>query len=418
MSNPRPLVVIPTYADNANYPAGPNTWNTNPTKRDPSLGERVLGREPGQQLPAQWENWTKNAQGQWLNFLADVGLLNWYPALTKDTAAAALILSAARANGPAKMFWSQNHQVWIVTGKATNNEFYTAVPDFITATATGLSISDKLTFGCEAGEHVLLFTAAIGTGNSRKMARSAANSLTSFTTITLPSAGGANDNVQDVIYTSSVSPAPNRVIAIGGVAGEYTTWLSTDDGATFVQITITPGVKPTNYLSDLYEDPVSGRVYAWVSNTTAANGGDKFWYTDDGGSNWSAGASLGFDLIQSLHRTASGDYIITRSSNSEIKIIPNPILNGAVTTIPGGGVVSYGPLTGQGREIILQITKLVSPAYSELGLTWNSFAGNRVLKRLFGAINNIAVNPDGQYAVSGNGFFSTSLTLSGFDRGE
>lgn len=60
---------IPTWATDADYPAGPDAWSATPTKVEPSTGQKEEGWDPAQRPPAQYWNWWMNLVGQWLEYV-------------------------------------------------------------------------------------------------------------------------------------------------------------------------------------------------------------------------------------------------------------------------------------------------------------------------------------------------------------
>lgn len=64
----KPVVVVPTWATDASYASPGDPWDATPTKVDPGAPQRAEGWEPGEPHPAQFENWDRNAIGQWLGW--------------------------------------------------------------------------------------------------------------------------------------------------------------------------------------------------------------------------------------------------------------------------------------------------------------------------------------------------------------
>lgn len=60
---------IPTWATDANYPAGSNPWNATPIKVEPSSGIKAAGHTPDTRPPPQWMNDWQNLVGDgWIDY--------------------------------------------------------------------------------------------------------------------------------------------------------------------------------------------------------------------------------------------------------------------------------------------------------------------------------------------------------------
>lgn len=66
---PAPVTPLPTWASDANYPAGAAGWNATATKVQPTAGQIAEGWEPSQRPPAQYVNWLLNLICQWILYL-------------------------------------------------------------------------------------------------------------------------------------------------------------------------------------------------------------------------------------------------------------------------------------------------------------------------------------------------------------
>jgi hypothetical protein len=62
----------PTWATDADYPAGPNGWNETDTKVEPSGGKQAEGFEPSERPPAQYLNWWMNLVYLWIAWLDSI----------------------------------------------------------------------------------------------------------------------------------------------------------------------------------------------------------------------------------------------------------------------------------------------------------------------------------------------------------
>lgn len=62
---------VPTWATDTNYPASVMPWASSPTKVQPPSGLIATGWQPEDPPPAQYENWLKNLQGQWIQYFSD-----------------------------------------------------------------------------------------------------------------------------------------------------------------------------------------------------------------------------------------------------------------------------------------------------------------------------------------------------------
>jgi hypothetical protein len=65
---------VPTWATDANYPAGPEPEAGTPTKVEPLAGKQAIGWRPSEYPPAQYLNWAMNLAGQWAQYLNDGAL--------------------------------------------------------------------------------------------------------------------------------------------------------------------------------------------------------------------------------------------------------------------------------------------------------------------------------------------------------
>ena len=68
---------LPTFATDANYPAGTDPWSGTPTKVKPALAVTAPGHMPNTEWPSQWENWWKANVAEHLALAADAAALNW-----------------------------------------------------------------------------------------------------------------------------------------------------------------------------------------------------------------------------------------------------------------------------------------------------------------------------------------------------
>lgn len=82
----RPTVKVPLPATDENYPAGGDAWSSQPIKVDPGVSTLAAGKTPNKKLPAIWQNFIEHAFGQYLDYLADIQLLNWLPAVAPGAA--------------------------------------------------------------------------------------------------------------------------------------------------------------------------------------------------------------------------------------------------------------------------------------------------------------------------------------------
>lgn len=67
---PGPATTPSTWATNANHAAGSDPWSGQPSKVEPSAGEKQVGFVPNMKPPAEWLNWLLNNFGAWLAYLA------------------------------------------------------------------------------------------------------------------------------------------------------------------------------------------------------------------------------------------------------------------------------------------------------------------------------------------------------------
>lgn len=76
MSGGRPLGVIPSWATDENYAAGP-AWGNTPTKVEPGAGRRATGFAPNDRPPAQHVNQQFGQLGQWIDYLDAIQAQNF-----------------------------------------------------------------------------------------------------------------------------------------------------------------------------------------------------------------------------------------------------------------------------------------------------------------------------------------------------
>lgn len=128
-----PLPLIVPWAAEANYPAGANPWNGNPTKVTPSGDVFIPNTKP----PAQWFNFLFSQRDGWalalLQALASIAAKNWSPNFT----------FAGESSGPYAITWNDapmgtgSGQTWLLSGFTSG----TAKAEVISIDGMGLTSS-------------------------------------------------------------------------------------------------------------------------------------------------------------------------------------------------------------------------------------------------------------------------------------
>lgn len=72
----RPLGLLPSWATDLNYAAGP-AWGGTPTKVEPGAGRRATGLAPNERPPAQHWNQNLNQLGNWVDYFDAMQAQNW-----------------------------------------------------------------------------------------------------------------------------------------------------------------------------------------------------------------------------------------------------------------------------------------------------------------------------------------------------
>lgn len=75
MSRPKDPFII--WAEDENYPAGPNDWNGTPTRVRPSSGKIREGFEPDEAPPATWANYAIGRLSDFVDYLERIDVCNW-----------------------------------------------------------------------------------------------------------------------------------------------------------------------------------------------------------------------------------------------------------------------------------------------------------------------------------------------------
>ena len=187
----RPADVIPFWSENANYPAGTDPWSGLPTAVPPAVALRNGGLIPKDQWPAQYENSWKRSMARYMDYLADIGFMNWSRPLEHDSdVAPGTFLFTSLGLGGIQNYWSNYHQAWFVHGQNANGIFYVGDACALDKFSTGAAV--KYHFGAvdEATGISVQFNGDAGAAINY---RQTAADLNSGTNNTLPgvSGGGA-----------------------------------------------------------------------------------------------------------------------------------------------------------------------------------------------------------------------------------
>lgn len=281
---------VPTWATDATFTSGPEFGLS--TRLEPLTGEKAQGYYAQNRPPARKINWTLGSFGDALDFLIDVGLLNFRP-IVYDLNNVILNLSSQRGDttGHAhKSFWGA---CWLVCGSATAGSVYVIVGNGIAVPLNGIGASPPhwhhgASVTNTSIREVVFNADTMSASNPCVYAYSGVQTIESgtWTKANLPGTYGAGSaHCADSCTTNS-----GKIVAVGGGGtsalsgtGDLNAWVSSD-GVTFTAVSvaqrITFGIDLTRVIVGK-----NGRLVAW-SNASVVNGGGHIYYSDDEGSTW------------------------------------------------------------------------------------------------------------------------------------
>ncbi len=178
MSRPAaPSYTVEDFAPDADYPAGGNSWNGNPTKVIPP-GQTSVGFSPNQGNAAQYHNWAHNAwsvahaavKSFLITFFAwflarylQLAARNWYAPLSCVVgsrevryANGTYFVGGSDGSGKAAVGRTTDPQVWATTNETSGNVFTSTFGNFDAATDGSLVVPGS---GATDGTKVLECTA-------------------------------------------------------------------------------------------------------------------------------------------------------------------------------------------------------------------------------------------------------------------
>ncbi len=410
MSRPKK---IPQCATAATFASGPDTGQ--PTRVELLTGEKSDGFHSASRPPAQKHNWLFGTTGDWIDYLADVGPLNWPTSIYSDTTPTILQLSSVRPDGSAAMYRSQYQSVWIVLGHSTAGHLY--VFEFSKVDDINTAIASPVAFHCGAEAlasglpRQVVFNSALTTGGP-VYAYSGAGTLATWTKSNLPGTYAVSQGqVLDAVTTGT-----GRIVAVGGGAtnianvafGDLNAWTSSN-GVTFTAAVVGSRVTVGVNLARIIVGKAN-RLVAWV-NDTGGNGGNVLWYSDDDGSTWTArtGALTGVRIIDGCYSATDDAYYFIHDSN--IEVITNLTTGvSTVLTVPGLTLKAVREL--EGLLLLTGITTVGNRSF--MVASRDGGVTQRIVQRNLTGSTMLAVDPVlGQFAMRSNGgSFGTAI----FDR--
>ena len=262
--------------------------------------------------------------------------LNWHTPVLADSAAAALDMSStyARPDGSTGLYWAPILGAWILLSRSGAGRFYFGDAGVLENFSTAAAF--RYRSGCETVDgRQLLVSADTGGANAFKVSRSDVTSLSTWTTITLPSTVLlGNEAVNDIVVFAN-----GDLAAVGGYDGNYKCWTSTNHGASFTLRAVGGGVALTAALTRAAIGK-SEILLTW-EYTTEANGGSKVFYSTDHGVTWSSRTFAGHEKIRAIcYLPAAGGKTLIVTEGS-IGIVASDITADTVTWNSSGGLRSW-----------------------------------------------------------------------------
>ncbi len=407
---------IPVWATNANYVSGANAGS--PTRVQPLSGESADGWHPDTRPPPQKFNWMHGTAGDWLDYLADVALLNVHTH-TFDASNTVLDLSAVRSDGTAGIYKTPFHDAWVLLGHGTAGSIYvvTAAGHIVNSLATGAASPPHWHHGafCTNGAlRDVVFCADDFTGGAAPAyARSVAGQLHgTWTKATLP---GTYSTSYPSRCLDSTSTRDGIIVAVGGgatglingISGDWNVWTSTD-GVTW---TLSAPIGRANVDFDLSRVIIgkNGRLVTWA-NAAAGNGGNRLCFTDNLGATWTVRTDVltSSNIVDGCYSAVDDAYYFVHDTSIERlsdldagfgSIIASSTTNLSSIRDLGGVLVFLGTTTGN---------------FTYLSMSRDSGVTSRLIQRCMTGAKNLGVDTNfGQIAVRANG---GALGTTLFDR--
>ncbi len=275
------------------------------------------------------------------------GIRNLRVPIEKDSVGTLFDFAFVRDDGSAPAFWAPQFQFWIKPGKNTAGKFYIGDNGYFTLYDTGAAAPPKVSFGC-GGTRTCVFDSTLrtsGGGVDLKYIQGPAAGLDFTGTWTTRTLDTIASFITFVRAGDAVVTGLDTVIAVGGGdisgTGQYIVWRSTDGGTTFTRILVAAITLAQDFLSRVIVGK-SNRLVAWA-NESAANLGDRLYYSDDDGATWFSRTAIGFDHITDGVYLADLDlWAFVASTTNTIYTTPDPVV-GAFTAH-----VNPSPITAMG----------------------------------------------------------------------
>lgn len=335
MSRPAGSTIV-KWAKDALYTSGVD--NGLATKLEPTSGERGQGYTRGNRPPARKFNWLLNALGRWVDYLADVPLINWQHLVTEDDAAAAVTLTQFRQDSTVGLFYNPAGCFWVVTGHDDAGKFYIVDSGVFEEYDTGLASPSRFmtgTWSTITGGLYMLFTGAWATARP-EIHRSNSTMGTWTKTVFAGPAVITDSTAQDVITTST-----GRMLVCGRLDSNMAIWGS--DNHTSFAYTVVGAVitdKPLRRLcAGRNPDGTAERIFAWISREDGTDGGNRFWYSDNDGTSWSVSGSLTAgaqpieDIVDMVYLAEHQVFLIALGTEGIIYRCTDPTDTGTYTSV-------------------------------------------------------------------------------------
>jgi hypothetical protein len=259
-------------------------------------------------------NWILNSLCGWVGYAGMTPVLNWQSTYA-DNSGNPFDTTFARADGSSAAFWDPLTKQWIICGSNTAGDYYAGDDGIFVKATTGVASPPKFSFGCSSGGHAILVNSdLLGAGSGPVYAASTAP-ISTWTKSNLPGTYTAHVQAQDAVDFGGTA------IVVGGGDGNHLAWTSTNGGTSWTTNIVGAVTNSITFLSRIIIG-ASSRLWAWA-NAAAINGGGKLWYSDNGGTTWTATGSIGFDSISSgVYLAGLNMYVFT--SGTKVYYTPDP----------------------------------------------------------------------------------------------
>lgn len=334
MVAPRPIGTRTRFATDDEYSSGAFTGS--PNKVDPLSGENAEGWHPHDRPPAQKFNKLFNESSHWLDYIADLPLMNFGLPVFLDTAGAAIDTTyervpngGANQNQVADIFYSPSHDRWVLTGSNTAGKIYIVDQGLVGAITTGVGSAPKFAFGCEVADRALYVTGDTrSAAQSITLVRTGSGSLTGGTLVTLPGVVASFAYAGKAISIEAI--LASGALICGGRDGNHKVWYSSDTGATFTEQNVGAATNSASLLDRVLLGKIhtgsTERLIAFTSDTSG-NGGDKLWYSDGGpATTWSSVTLSAYSaFLDMVYLPDCEKYVAVANSGKKLLISDDPV---------------------------------------------------------------------------------------------